>query len=196
MEEKLEQLNAEALAEIGAAADEQAVESARVKYLGRAGSISLLSEGMKSLGKEDKPRIGKRLNEVRLAVTAALETRKAALQEARDATALAGLDATLPGVPVLARRAAPDDAAAGSRHPDFPPHGLRTGGWAGRGDGVALLRCAEHARRSPRAQRAGYVLPAGWAAAAHADLHHPDSDHGDATAAGADYRAGRGLSPR
>jgi phenylalanyl-tRNA synthetase alpha chain len=99
MEETLNQLRAQALAEIEAAPDEQAVEAARVKYLGRAGSISLLSEGMKTVSKEDKPRIGKLLNEVRSQVTTALDARKAALQEARDAAASAGIDTTLPGIP-------------------------------------------------------------------------------------------------
>lgn len=99
MEETLNQLRAEALAELEAAGGEQAVEAVRVKYLGRAGSISLLSEGMKSVGKEDKPRIGKLLNEVRSQVTAAIDARRAALQEARDAAAFAGVDTTLPGVP-------------------------------------------------------------------------------------------------
>ena len=101
MDETLDQLRAAALAELDAADGEQAVEAVRVKYLGRAGSISALSEGMKSLGKEDKPRIGKLLNEVRAQVTAAIDARKAALQEARDSAAVAGLDTTLPGVPVL-----------------------------------------------------------------------------------------------
>jgi phenylalanyl-tRNA synthetase alpha chain len=99
MEETLHHLRAQALAELDAAANEQEVEAVRVKYLGRAGAISLLSEGMKSLSKEDKPRIGKLLNEVRTHVTAAIDARKAALQEARDAAAVTGLDTTLPGIP-------------------------------------------------------------------------------------------------
>ncbi|MGA3172064.1 MAG: phenylalanine--tRNA ligase subunit alpha [Chthoniobacteraceae bacterium] len=100
MEENLTQLRTQALAELDAARDEQAVEAVRVKYLGRSGSISALSEGMKTVSKEDKPRIGKLLNEVRSEVTAAIDGRKAALQEARDAVAVASVDTTLPGVPV------------------------------------------------------------------------------------------------
>ncbi|HEX4085441.1 MAG TPA: phenylalanine--tRNA ligase subunit alpha [Chthoniobacteraceae bacterium] len=99
MEQTLTDLRASALAELDTAADEPAVEAARVKYLGRSGSISLLSEGMKSLSKEEKPRIGKLLNEVRSQVTAAIDARKAALQEARDAAAFSNIDTTLPGIP-------------------------------------------------------------------------------------------------
>ena len=100
MQEQLEQIRTAALAEIDSAQDETALESARVKYLGRTGSISLASEGMKGLSKDDKPRIGKLLNEVRTAVTAALDTRKAALEAQKDAAALGGVDVTLPGTPV------------------------------------------------------------------------------------------------
>ena len=99
MEATLDQLRTAALADLDGAADEQAIEAVRIRYLGRAGAISLLSESMKSLPKEEKPRIGKLLNEVRSQVTAAIEARKAAIEEARDAAAFAGLDATLPGVP-------------------------------------------------------------------------------------------------
>jgi phenylalanyl-tRNA synthetase alpha chain len=99
MEETLHHLRTQALAELDAAGNEQEVEAVRVKYLGRAGSISILSEGMKSLSKEDKPRIGKLLNEVRTQITAAIDARKAALQEARDAAAVTGLDTSLPGIP-------------------------------------------------------------------------------------------------
>ncbi|MGV3534037.1 MAG: phenylalanine--tRNA ligase subunit alpha [Chthoniobacteraceae bacterium] len=97
MDTQLEQLRTEALAEIGAVADDTALEAARVKYLGRSGSISAVSESMRSLSKDDKPRIGKLLNEVRTAVTAALDERKAALTTAADAKAFANVDVTLPG---------------------------------------------------------------------------------------------------
>lgn len=100
MDQELEDLKADALAALGQASDESAVESLRVKYLGRTGSISVLSQGMKSLPKEDKPRIGKLLNEVRNAVTAAIDERKAFLAAKRDTAALTGVDVTLPGTPV------------------------------------------------------------------------------------------------
>ena len=100
MEEELQTLGAQALAEIGQAKTEAEAEALRVKYLGRAGSISAWSERMKSLGKEERPRIGKLLNETRNAVTEALEKRRGALEAARDARALTGLDISLPGTPV------------------------------------------------------------------------------------------------
>jgi phenylalanyl-tRNA synthetase alpha chain len=97
MDQQLEQLRSEAIAEISAAVDETAVEQARIKYLGQSGALTALSKGMKDVSKDDKPRIGKLLNDVRSAVTAALDERKAALLADADAAAFAGIDVTLPG---------------------------------------------------------------------------------------------------
>ncbi len=77
MTHPLEQVRDEALREIESATDEQALEAARVKYLGRSGSVSAWGEQMKTLAKQEKPVVGKLLNEVRNAVTAAIESRNA-----------------------------------------------------------------------------------------------------------------------
>lgn len=97
MDTQLEQLRTEALAAITASADEAAVENARIKFLGQAGALTAISKGMKDVSKEDKPRLGKLLNDVRNAVTAALDERKAALAATADAAAFANVDVTLPG---------------------------------------------------------------------------------------------------
>jgi phenylalanyl-tRNA synthetase alpha chain len=99
MTHPLEQLREDALRDIGAASDEQALEAARVKYLGRSGSISGWGEQMKTLPKEEKPFLGKLLNEVRNAVTAALEERAAQFRSQKEADALGKIDISLPGTP-------------------------------------------------------------------------------------------------
>src|SRR5213594_3943833 len=99
MPHPLEQLRDDALREIEAAPDEQALEAARVKYLGRSGSISAWGEQMKTLAKEEKPVVGKLLNEVRNAVTAAIETRNAQFRLQKESGALAKIDISLPGTP-------------------------------------------------------------------------------------------------
>jgi phenylalanyl-tRNA synthetase alpha chain len=98
MDSQLDQLRAEATAAVAAAADETALEQLRVKYLGQSGAITALSKGMKDVAAADKPRVGKLLNEVRTAVTAALDERKAGLQANADKAAFAGVDVTLPGI--------------------------------------------------------------------------------------------------
>ena len=97
MESQLIGLRDEAVAAIAAAADEAVLEQTRVRYLGQAGSLTLLGKAMKDLPKEDKPRIGKLLNEVRSAVEKALLERQSGLLANADAAAFAGVDVTLPG---------------------------------------------------------------------------------------------------
>jgi phenylalanyl-tRNA synthetase alpha chain len=99
MPHPLEELRERALAEIASASDEQALDGVRVSYLGRSGSISSWGERMKSLSKEEKPVVGKLLNQVRGAVTSAIEKRSEKLRSEKEAGALAGLDITLPGTP-------------------------------------------------------------------------------------------------
>jgi len=54
---------------------------------------------MKSLPKEEKPIVGKLLNEVRAAVTAAIEARADEFRAARESAAVANIDISLPGTP-------------------------------------------------------------------------------------------------
>lgn len=97
MESDIQALKAEALTAIDAASDAASVESLRIKYLGKSGSISLLSDGMKGLSKEDRPRIGKALNELRTAVTDGLQLKASEIQGAEEAKALSDVDTSLPG---------------------------------------------------------------------------------------------------
>jgi phenylalanyl-tRNA synthetase alpha chain len=96
MSHPLEQLRDEALSEIESATDEQALETTRVKYLGRSGSISSWSEQMKTLAKEEKPVIGKLLNDVRNAAIAAIESRAQQLRSQKESEAVANIDISLP----------------------------------------------------------------------------------------------------
>ena len=97
MESEIAALQTAAVAAIATAPDARTLEDARIKYLGKQGEITRLSEGMRHVAKEDRPRLGKALNELRQAVTAALDGRTSELAAAADATALASLDITLPG---------------------------------------------------------------------------------------------------
>ena len=97
MSHPLEELRNSALREIDSAPDEQSLETARVRYLGRSGTISAWSEQMKSLSKEEKPVVGKLLNEVRTAVTNAIEERAKHFRAKKESDALANIDISLPG---------------------------------------------------------------------------------------------------
>src|SRR3954452_9888204 len=93
----LEELRDTALREIGASTDAQSLEAARVKYLGKSGSVSAWGEQMKTLSKDEKPIVGKLLNEVRNAVTAAIETREKGFRSQQETAALSKIDISLPG---------------------------------------------------------------------------------------------------
>jgi phenylalanyl-tRNA synthetase alpha chain len=95
----LEQLRDDALVEIASAPNERVLETVRVKFLGRSGSISEWSDKMKSLPKEEKPAVGKLLNEIRIAITAAIEARAENFRAEKESAAVANVDLSLPGTP-------------------------------------------------------------------------------------------------
>jgi phenylalanyl-tRNA synthetase alpha chain len=95
----LEQLRDDALREIEAAPDEKSLEAVRVRYLGRNGTISAWGEQMKTLGREEKPIVGKLLNEVRNAVTGAIEECAEKFRAQKESSALGKIDISLPGTP-------------------------------------------------------------------------------------------------
>lgn len=104
----LENLKSEALAELAALADEAALENFRVAYLGKKGRLTALSAGMRDVPADQKKEVGAKLNEARDAISAGLAARQEALQAAKDAASVAGVDVTLPGRP---------GAGAGALHP-------------------------------------------------------------------------------
>jgi phenylalanyl-tRNA synthetase alpha chain len=57
--EKIDALLAQARKDLAAATDEQQVEAARVKYLGKSGSLSALRKSMGGVPAADRPRMGK-----------------------------------------------------------------------------------------------------------------------------------------
>ena len=93
----LEQLRDDALREIESARDERALETARLKYLGRSGTVSAWGEQMKTLAKDKKPIVGKLLNEVRNALTAAIENRTTQFHSQKESAAVSKIDISLPG---------------------------------------------------------------------------------------------------
>jgi phenylalanyl-tRNA synthetase alpha chain len=97
MESRIELLRAEAVTTIEAASDPKSLDAARVRYLGKSGEITRLSEGMRDVAKEDRPRLGKLLNQLRQDVSALLEKKESDLEAAADAREISKIDITLPG---------------------------------------------------------------------------------------------------
>ena len=92
--EALAALEAEALGAIDSAEDEAALETVRVDFLGRSdGRISSILRGVGRLAPEQRPAVGQKANQVKGAVTTALEARARALSGPSSAS---GLDLSLP----------------------------------------------------------------------------------------------------
>src|ERR1700750_456582 len=85
-----------AVAAFGSANNAGDLETARIEYLGaKNGRLRDLQGLLGKATKEEKPLVGKRFNEVKEAVTAALEARQRVLS--RPKTSATDIDITLPG---------------------------------------------------------------------------------------------------
>ncbi|HOV80349.1 MAG TPA: phenylalanine--tRNA ligase subunit alpha [Bacillota bacterium] len=102
MEEKLLELNEEALKELTGAQSLEALNEIRVKYLGKKGELTRVLRGMGGLNPDMRPRIGQIANRVRESMERALAERTAVLKELEKEKRLQseGIDVTLPGTPV------------------------------------------------------------------------------------------------
>ncbi len=109
MKEKINALLEEARAAIAGAEDLKALESLRVKYLGKKGEVTSLLKGMKDVPKEERPAVGKLVNDLRVDIEGLLETqkKKAAEKALEKQLASETLDVTLPGV----------QSSLGKKHP-------------------------------------------------------------------------------
>ena len=73
----------EGIAAISTAADPDSLEAARIAFLGdRHGRVKALQEALRAIAKEDKPAAGKRFNEARSRLDAALAERSTTLARA------------------------------------------------------------------------------------------------------------------
>ena len=105
----LDALKDELLAEIAGVADSRGLDDARIAALGKKGRVTQLMKGLGSLSPDERRDAGQRLNAVKEAVSAAIEARKAALDEAELEARLAGetIDVTLPARPFSVGRIHP-----------------------------------------------------------------------------------------
>ena len=89
----------QAIAEISSAADLEALEAARVRFVGRKAPLTELLGSIGTLPPEDRGRVGKEGNAARRAIEAALDARHGALEAEAMGAALEAdtADVTLPG---------------------------------------------------------------------------------------------------
>lgn len=96
MERDIERIKAQALEAVEAASDAEALQAVSVKYLGRKGVITQFLRNISNLPAEVRPQAGKRANEVKNEIDAAISAAKEAMESA--ATSLTDrIDVSLPG---------------------------------------------------------------------------------------------------
>jgi len=96
---QLDELVASAQDAFAGAADDDALEAARVEYLGaKSGRLKAVQKGMGGVDKADKPAAGKRLNEVKSEIEAAFQSAKDRASSITDTDASTDFDPTLPGL--------------------------------------------------------------------------------------------------
>ncbi len=109
MQEKLKEIQALALSEIEKATSSAEVEEIRVKYLGKKGDLTTILRGMKDVSPEERPLVGKMVNEVKAVLEEKLEAvaKEIKGKEKNEKLANEVIDISLPG----------KKARLGKRHP-------------------------------------------------------------------------------
>lgn len=99
MQEQLQAIQASALDEVAAAADLRDLENSRVKFLGRKGQITDVLRGLAQVSAEERPALGKVANDVKQAISDAIDARRQELEEVEAAQAAKRerVDLSLPG---------------------------------------------------------------------------------------------------
>jgi phenylalanyl-tRNA synthetase alpha chain len=102
MQERLQELQAEALEKIEQTVNLKELNDIRGAYLGKKGPITEVLRGMGKLSAEERPVMGALVNEVREVIAVNIEAKQQKLEEAEINEKLASekIDVTLPGRPI------------------------------------------------------------------------------------------------
>jgi phenylalanyl-tRNA synthetase alpha chain len=95
----IEQLYADAIAEVEAAVGLPALDQVRVRYLGKAGLLTAQLKQLGRLPKDERPGAGQAINRAKVDLQEAIDARKATLEQAALTERLSAerIDVTLPG---------------------------------------------------------------------------------------------------
>jgi phenylalanyl-tRNA synthetase alpha chain len=98
VDDEVSRIERMALDRIAASRDDREIEAVRVAVLGKKGEMTTLLRSVSSLPSAERPAAGKRVNEAKVAIEAALQARVAGLAAEARAKALGGvgIDVTLP----------------------------------------------------------------------------------------------------
>lgn len=106
MQERLEEIKAQALESIESASSEEDLENIRVRVLGRKGDLTMILKAIGKLSAGERPKIGQLANKLKKKIDASINARKKALKDVHirglvaapdDFFTATTLDPTLPG---------------------------------------------------------------------------------------------------
>lgn len=99
MQEQIDKIGEEALADLRQIQDGAALQAWKVKYLGRSAALSKILDSMGELSKEDRPVVGRKVNELKESLEQAFAARSDGLREESIRQSLLSdkVDVTLPG---------------------------------------------------------------------------------------------------
>ncbi|MGA1598285.1 MAG: phenylalanine--tRNA ligase subunit alpha, partial [bacterium] len=102
MQEQINTLRSQALSELQTLKNPEQLPEWFRAYLGRKGNLTELLKGLGNLRAEERPLVGKAVNEVKAELQEAFEARQEELRQARLQQEIAtdAIDVTLPGRPV------------------------------------------------------------------------------------------------
>ncbi|NIM95100.1 MAG: phenylalanine--tRNA ligase subunit alpha [Anaerolineales bacterium] len=99
MLEKVDKIEKEALAELETVSSNEELHAWKVRYLGRSAELGEVMQGLKDLDAKQRPLVGKRVNEVKVALEEAYDERVETIRQKELSRSLKEdrLDVTLPG---------------------------------------------------------------------------------------------------
>ncbi len=97
MEDRLRSIEEEALEAVAKAQDREALEKIKVRFLGRKGLLTNILKGLGSLPKEERPKVGKLANQVKVKIEHVLGERLKVIESQAGPRLIKGFDPTLPG---------------------------------------------------------------------------------------------------
>lgn len=99
MKEKLERLRAQAIDGLSKISDEVSLQQLKAQYLGRKGTLTEVVKGIKDVSKEERPEMGKLINELKSHLENLFDRKQEDLEEEKERRSIQeeNIDVTLPG---------------------------------------------------------------------------------------------------
>ncbi len=97
MEDRLRSIEDKAIKAVRQAKDQETLEEIKVRFLGRKGILTGILKGLGRLPRQERPKVGKLANEVKVRIERAVRQRLKALEKEAGPKVIKGFDPTLPG---------------------------------------------------------------------------------------------------